>query len=55
MIKKALLCHHTWPDRLIKVKIGNRTVEIIEGYCAGATFSPIDYHNGNRAYWLRFV
>lgn len=50
---KAVLCHHVRKDRNIEVKLINNNFQIITGDCVNATFSTIDYHNNNRAYWIR--
>jgi hypothetical protein len=62
MLKKAIVSTYIRPDRLVTVKLlnspyvsGNICWQIIDGKLAGATFNPVDYHNANRAYWIRFT
>jgi transcription elongation factor Elf1 len=55
---KALICSHCREDREVFVKLFSDSTGIYWKVCdggemAGARFSSVDYHNENRAYWIR--
>jgi hypothetical protein len=55
---KAMVCSHSRPDREVSVKLSSDSKGLYwgvrDGKLLGARFSAVDYHNENRAYWLRF-